>query len=78
MNKQSNRIDQYIIHVKKLCQEIEFQNLRDFRHSQETANDNYLQVNKTDDLLFDIADHKVGKRRRRRNVFNFIRGICKV
>jgi hypothetical protein len=34
-SKQPNGIDQCIIHVSKLCQEI------DFRHFQEIANDNY-------------------------------------
>jgi hypothetical protein len=78
IREHSNGIDQYMKHVNNLCEEIEVQNWTDCHHFQEIANDKLSQVMKTEGLLLDITDHKVGRTRKRRGVFNFIGEISKV
>jgi hypothetical protein len=69
---QSNGADQYIQHVNKLCQETSVQNWTDCYHFREISADKMFQVKKTERLIFEIADHKIGTTRKKRGVFNFI------
>jgi hypothetical protein len=78
INSQSQEIEQYIKHINKLCQEIAVQNWTDCYHFPEITKDKLMQIRRTEKLVIDITDNKVGKIRRKRGVFNFVGEISKV
>lgn len=78
MDRQSQKIEQYVKHINKVCHEVGVRNWTDCNHFQEIAKDRLLQIKKTEDIIFDITDHKTGKVRTKRGVFNFIGEISKV
>jgi hypothetical protein len=78
IDSQSYEIAQYIKHINKLCQDIAVQNWTDCHHFPELSREKLQQIKRTENLILDVAEHKVRNTRRRRGVFNFIGEISKV
>jgi hypothetical protein len=78
INSQSSEIDQYVRPINKLGQEIAIRNWTDCYHFTDIARDKLQQVKRTENLIIDITDHKLGKIRRRRGIFNSVGEISKI
>jgi hypothetical protein len=53
ISSQSNKIEQYVKHINKLCQEIAVQNWTDCYHFPEIAKDKLVQIKRTEDLVIE-------------------------
>jgi hypothetical protein len=78
LSTQSRKLEQYIRHVEKLCQEIEMRNLTDCNHFKDTAREKLNQIRKTEEILLEVTENSHRGTRRKRGLFNFIGEVSKV
>jgi hypothetical protein len=78
MDRESERLEQYIDHINKLCLTTEIRNWRDCNHFEAIARHKLNQIKGSERLLKDLIESDVTPHRRRRGIFNFIGEISKV
>jgi hypothetical protein len=77
-DQESERIEQYIDHINKLCLTAETKNWTSCNHFEGIARDKLNQIKGSEKLLKYLIGSNVTHRRRRRGIFNFIGEISKV
>jgi hypothetical protein len=77
MSQESERVEQYIDHISKLCSATETRNWTDCNHFETIARDKLNQVKGSENVLKDLIESDAVPRRRRRGIFNFIGEVSK-